>query len=636
MARKHGFFRPHVNGLTAIHSTTLRDGGTWVLSGSQLDLDFANDRAFNRSTGFNGSPNSILTYTSPSPKLVYGSDGVLRYAPHNLALQSDDFSNAAWTKTNCTVTADALPGPGTSIADRVTGVGAGFTAYASTSISVGTGSRVKLGFRFRYNNAQWIVVGAANNTGFSSYLIRWFDVQNGVLGVGTNGGGTALTYASHEITSEGGGWYRCDLTVLVTSGTTVIPYFAPASADGNTTRPNVGSGAGIGVIVDVCRAQVSLDPTHVDYIPTTSAAAYSLPIDHDPITFEPLGVLIEEQRTNLLTYSEQFDNAAWTKSRVTVSANAVSAPDGVTSADKVVEDASTGIHEIYNAGGTTLTAVSHTATIFLKSAERTKARLTCATGGGAHGASVIADLSTGTLDVVTNLGAHVGGTATIQELVDGWYRVSLTITSTAATYYLVVATVTGTNTVSYAGTAGNGVYVWGAQLEVGAFPTSYIPTVASQVTRAADRVSILTSAFALNANEGSVFTEADTGQISGAAFSYVFSLSEESSNERIVVRSLSTTCSYAVVDGGVTQATVSSGGVALSTPYKTASAYKVDDFALSVNGGIGSDALGTVPAMTHLKLGADATATASLNGHIKRLTYFPSRKSNAELQALSA
>ncbi len=87
----------------------------WWLSGAQLDLDFANDRSFNRKTGYQASPNGLLTYTSPSPKMVYGADGVLGYAPHNLlqntnwagSLSGDDFTPTNWGLINSTGTATA-------------------------------------------------------------------------------------------------------------------------------------------------------------------------------------------------------------------------------------------------------------------------------------------------------------------------------------------------------------------------------------------------------------------------------------------------------------------------------------------------------------------------------------------------
>ena len=70
-----------------------------------------------------------------------------------------------------------------------------------------------------------------------------------------------------------------------------------------------------------------------------STAAINAPrFDYDPVTLESVGLLIEESRTNLLTYSEQFDNAVWTKSNASITANAIIAPDGTLTADKLVED----------------------------------------------------------------------------------------------------------------------------------------------------------------------------------------------------------------------------------------------------------------------------------------------------------
>lgn len=586
----------------------------WWKQDAQLDLDFANKRAYNKFTQFRGRPDSILTYTSPSPKMVYDVDGVLRYAPHNRFLYSEDLSAASWSKIRGSATADKFSCDSTADANH---------SFQQNVITAGVDSVLTVELKPAEITTVFIQLGGTT--------IRAVNLSTGAMGSYSLGTSTASLVAADD------GYYL--LTLSGVPSNTNLLFFA-GEGDGSTldiTLAGVRTGEGF----YARKLQVSCGTVAFDYIPTTSAAVYSLPIDHDPITHAPLGVLIEEQRTNLLTYSEQFDNAAWTKSRVTVTPDAVSAPTGVVSGDKLAEDNSTGVHEIYSTSGVTLTAAAYTASVFLKSAERTKARLTFATSGGAQGASVIVDLAAGTLGTVTDHGSHTGGTATIQELPDGWYRVSLTITGTAAVYYHVLATVTGTSTVSYTGTTGSGVYQYGAQLEAGAFPTSYIPTVASQVTRAADQVSILTSAFGYSATAGTVLVEGSMNG-NGAGNAGWWALDAGAVQNGHSLRVAIGNNILAISRGASSNQTVVGLASAVAgTFYETAFAYSNEnDRAISTEGGAvvsGSTAVGTINSATTLRFGFQQVTTTGgyLNGHIKRLTYFSTRKTDSELQGLT-
>ena len=182
-------------------------------------------------------------------------------------------------------------------------------------------------------------------------------------------------------------------------------------------------------------------------------------------------------QTNLLTYSEQFDNVAgWTKASTSVTANVVTAPDGTLSADKISESsAAVAQHEIWES--LVATATTYTASVYFKAAERTEAALYFATGGAAAGAKAVADLSAGTV-AVTNFGATVGSTATITNAGNGWYRVTLTVLATATTYYFdIMTSLAGSQ--NYAGTVGYGHYSWGAQLVQGSVPGDYVATTSA-------------------------------------------------------------------------------------------------------------------------------------------------------------
>ena len=201
--------------------------------------------------------------------------------------------------------------------------------------------------------------------------------------------------------------------------------------------------------------------------------------DHNPSTGESLGLLIEEARTNLLTYSEQFDNAAWTKSAATITANNIAGPDGNTTADLLKEDTSAAALRSVVLNVTY--ATGYTFSIYAKLASGS--RKLYLNGGGMRAAF---DLSSGTI-VLSD--ASSVGTASITPVNNGWYRCSVYLSGSVGTNSVTVAlsqATASTYGASYTGDNTSGVFLWGAQLEAGAFPTSYIPTTSATVTRSAD------------------------------------------------------------------------------------------------------------------------------------------------------
>ena len=210
--------------------------------------------------------------------------------------------------------------------------------------------------------------------------------------------------------------------------------------------------------------------------------------DYDPITGELKGLLIEDSRTNLLTYSEQFDNAAWVKTQCTVIANNTIAPDITSNADKILSSATTNVMRI----GQSVTPGTGTFTIScaMKASEWTYSAIVIYDGISYVGVVYI-DLSTGsTLTKGTS-----AGTSSIFALGNGWYKVTLTATCAGSYsgafsgFRMYSSNPTDYNT-SAIGDGTSGIYIWGAQLEQGSTPTSYIPTTTTNVTRSADTLTI--------------------------------------------------------------------------------------------------------------------------------------------------
>jgi hypothetical protein len=234
-----------------------------------------------------------------------------------------------------------------------------------------------------------------------------------------------------------------------------------------------------------------------------NAASNVARFDHNPSTGESLGLLVEEARTNSLLYSQQFDNAAWGKNSSTIASSAAVAPDGTSTAQKLVEDASNATHSI--TVGVPIDTYK-TVTLFAKAAERNWIGIGLFDTARGWVYSFF-NLSTGTI------GTNPDGNAVITALSNGWYRIQIGRQANAgSTLRILLQTANGTNTYNgdsnnYTGDGSSGAFIWGAQVESAAtFPTSYIPTSGSTVTRATDIVSITGANFSSWFSQNGNFT----------------------------------------------------------------------------------------------------------------------------------
>jgi hypothetical protein len=183
--------------------------------------------------------------------------------------------------------------------------------------------------------------------------------------------------------------------------------------------------------------------------------------------------------------SEEFDNASWQKANISVTANATNSPSGINNADALIENTANASHETAQIIATSVTlGTSYSCSFYVKANGRDKFRIILA--------NQFAGTAVAFYDLATGLPYSVGAaaTATMTSVGNGWFRCTITSTATltglAIIYFTLVSTGT---TVSYLGNGTSGVFLWGAQLEAGAYPTSYIPTSSASVTRNADVIS---------------------------------------------------------------------------------------------------------------------------------------------------
>ena len=203
---------------------------------------------------------------------------------------------------------------------------------------------------------------------------------------------------------------------------------------------------------------------------------------YDAVTLAPKGLLIEPAATNLCRYSEQFENAAWSKARMTVSANVAVAPDGSMTADKFVEYATNNSYYIYQPINCSAGQV-YSLSVYVCAAERSRVMLMAyMTNGTFAGETVKFDLSVGTVTAVIGSPVAYG----IEPQKHGYYRVWISVQALAtANGKITLQTLDADGNDTYMGDGVSGVFIWGCQYEAG-LPSSYIPTVSAPVTRAAD------------------------------------------------------------------------------------------------------------------------------------------------------
>jgi hypothetical protein len=359
--------------------------------------------------------------------------------------------------------------------------------------------------------------------------------------------------------------------------------------------------------------------------------------DHNPTTGESLGLLVEEARTNLLLRSEEFDNASWSKTNSSAIANSITSPDSLLTADKLVEDTSAGGHVFVQEISGLPDNTTYTASVFCKAAERNWVAVTVVDKLGI--------LNRVWYNVATGVQGTTNGTVSAFSATlfsNGWYRLAVSAsTSTGAGAGGVrVSLGTADNTAAYTGNGTSGIYLWGAQLEAGAFATSYIPTTTATVTRAADVASITGSNFSswYNQTEGTVFAEFGPYGNGGASTNAgIAQLDGGSSANSIRMFGGSTVSPVLdVTVSSANQAYISAGALTSSTISKITAAYKVNDFARVFNGpNIGTDASGTVPTVNQMLIANGSGGVGSLNGTIKRLAYWGTRLPNNILQQIT-
>ena len=550
-----------------------------------LNLDFANSRLLDPRITF--VRNSTATYYDGQTTAL---------AEQNLLLQSQTFATT-WVTSNTTL------GSLTTAPDGTT------TAYPLTASAI-NGTLLQT------------FTATANAYTFSIYIQRVTGTGN--IDITVDG----TTYATQTTT---GTWTRFNITTTPSAGSKTAGIRLAVSGD----------------VVNIWGAQLEQRSSVTAYTPTTTSAITNyIPqlmtapagvarFDCDPITRNSLGLLIEESRTNLLTYSGAVGGTSWNFFQALGTLNTIISPDGTLTGTKLFSNTTSNIHAVISSN-ITFTATSYTVSCYAKKGELNFVYIREALTSGSTVVNSFFNLSTGALGTIAS-----GRTGTITSVGNGWYRCSITATAVVSTTTINFGCSVSDNTPSYTGDGYSGIYIWGAQLEAGAFATSYIPTVASTVTRAADAASMTGTNFSswYNQAQGSFYTESDCP--SNKTNSQIFEVGDSANLNRYSAR-FNGTVNLARFD-------LASAGVSVVNNVSISDANTIKKISLAIKTAtflgcadgtynlFSSQYPITMPIVTQLIFG-DSTAFAggNLNGHIRKLSYYPVALSSNNLVALTS
>lgn len=542
------------------------------------------------------------------------SDGLIEKVRTNLAAYSSDFSQQ-YNLLNATISTNTTTDPfGTSLADSHLETATNSTHASYYDYTVASG--VELTYSMYAKSIGGRNIRILGDSGFSGAAV--VDLSNGTLLAGST--------ADAKVTSAGNGWYRISITATTTTTTARILVY---SVDGTSASFLGDITKGIFVFGRQLEYGVA-----TDYIATTTAAASVGPVANLPrldyLDSSCPKLLLEPQRTNLVTYSEQFDNAVWAKSLCTITSNQIVSPSGYLDADLVT---TSGAADTLQQSVSVTSGTAYTFSGFIKSG------------------------STDTIDFVvygsltTSVGTYnlTNGTATsgtgspvvsIQDYGNGWYRATLTATATStgtANFYFGSGSTDAIST----------YHVWGAQLESGAYATSYIPTLSAAVTRGADAAYKTGISSLIGQTEGTLFADF----VYDGDFQHRFNVAEAGSSNNWIFMSIPESANgngrvYIKTNSSThldTSTGLGSGTFVKGQRYKAAFAYKSGDWAIYINGVLKSSGSDTFTAPSPNFDGFYPSGTSPLSGSQVQLSavnfnqniLFKTRLSNAELESLT-
>jgi hypothetical protein len=371
-------------------------------------------------------------------------------------------------------------------------------------------------------------------------------------------------------------------------------------------------------------------------------AAIDIPrFDHDPVTLACKGLLIEEGRTNALQHSANFKNTTsssyWENiTGTTVTVDQTTSPDGGVNAD-LLSTSATAFDCFFRRANIWAASTQYTYSVFLKQGPSNHRYVGLYIGVGVSALKFpFFDFNNPTVVQIPS-GTMVGtiNSTRVDAYPNGWYRVIVTFTTAAtpATTNCGAYISTSDGTLPASSAAGLDAYVWGIQSELGAFPTSYIPTTTAPLTRSADVCSITGANFTsfYNQSEGTFLSSTQLFSFGNDYSASYWNVFNPPNYMRVSLYSQTSTqeLSYLQNNDGTLASTVASEPSRIS---RTAGAYQLNNARIVKNGTLGVLDTTFTPYSNFISL----SITPQVSGTINSLRYYKKRLPDAKLQALTA
>jgi hypothetical protein len=539
-----------------------------------------------------GSGDLVVTRATTATRV--NSDGLIEQVPYNLYLRSEEFDNASWAKSNATVTANATNSPiGNLTSDKViasattsthfivqqpAGAVSGVTATMSIFAKASELSRIQL-----LNNGGGL--GTAN-----------FNLSAGTA--------TLVNGVSASIENYGNGWYRCIMSYIPTITGSYNIQIRLADSSGNTTFLGNGTDG-----LFLWGAQLVTGTSAKEYFPTTDRLDVPR-LDYTNSTCP--SILVEPQRTNLVLQSNNF-NTNWTMfSGPPVTPNSAISPQGIQNATTL--NSSGGANDFLFQTIPVTIGLIYTNSFYIKNINSTSSRYRNVSNNEdviTWSGSTLVSISTG---------------ASFVEVGNGWYRVFSTATATATPFIFRIAA-DNTNT-------SKSVYIYGAQLELGSNATSYIPTVASTVTRNADVISKTGISSLIGQTQGTIYAEIDINTIETKG---ILDISADIGNFYRIRTAANGQFLFRYRTGGGTETTIASLSASNSQTgiFKIAFAYKNGDYASCINGVLRTSNISGISPIGLISEVSIGVNPSSLNDRVNSVIIFKERLSNEQLTQLT-
>jgi hypothetical protein len=593
-------FEIEIRGTTTSNGITLGDFGG---SGNEYGSGFGvhrfvslNNRLFIRQRNSTGT--TTITHLSIRP-LTQGSDfeftrattgtrineeGYIEDVPYNLLSYTEQLTDGYWNKLSVTV--EAQP----DIIDPKNGRG----AFKVTDTSGGGTSYLYVPSIADANYGRSVYARTVSGTGTVS-LLSYYDNTNNLF----------------TLTEQ---WQRFYVN-SVTTATGQSNFYAVDFRAGDLTE------------VLLYAPQMTKSPDLKPYLPTTDKV--NLPRLNYPVYGGCPSLLVEPQRTNSYTHSNNFTDSSWLKKDTSFGSTDVVSPDGLVNAKKLVcsDDTTNQTHYFEKTTYSGTASTTYTYSIFVKSAGSDFVQIATSSGFGARyqnfnlaeGKKASGDLSA------------AGYESDIVSYPNDWYRISVTATTTSgatSSRFILIPILTdaGRNP-SFIGSTSKGVYIYGAQHEIGSYATSLIHTSGSTVTRNQD--------VAENAGLGTTDTFNDS---EGVLYCEIITLNDGTVNNVVELRynNVDNQIQFVIRDGG--SVTVNSQVVFsdILQYNKIAFQYKANDFKMFANGVlVATDTAGTVPSGLN-KLDFSWAGNNNFYGNVKAVAVYKTALTDTELANLTS